>query len=463
VLAIYKQALLDSVVSEIGPSTILDVGCGDMVVSAGLPDQGYTGVDVSPAVIQANSAVYPQRRFICGDFTSLGLERHDIVLCLDVLIHIPRRADYLELVAKCVRTAGVMGVIAAYDEAPATSSDITFYHEPISQTLRAAGAVDIRQIGAYNQVRVFQFRTESDARSGAVRVARPVFLVGAMRSGTTLLADMLGASPHVAHCPFELKDVWSYAGGIPMASPKTRDHDCPECRAKDALPDMRERLIEAFEERIRAVPEKSGDAVLLNKNPHLCNKLELVMALFPDARIIWIYRHLPQVVASLKRLFADVYQRQKTRHWWPMSMPSVRNRCWNAIHFDEVLENIPTSRIFPEGDVYFLAEYWLESNRAVAEFSSGSLGTKCFSVAEESLIASPEAQLAHVSGFLQLPFFQFEHHTLDKRRNDIWKDTLDDGERKSLLCFVEERGDEIDRVFPGERRARLYLDQLKHL
>jgi hypothetical protein len=43
-------------------------------------------------------------------------------------------------------------------------------------------------------------------------------------------------------------------------------------------------------------------AFFFNKNPHLGNNLPFVYELFPDARFIWIYRGLPSVAASLKRI-----------------------------------------------------------------------------------------------------------------------------------------------------------------
>ena len=456
----YKLALLESVMNEINPATTLDIGCGDMIIGVSLPDHGYTGVDVSPVVIKSNAAAFPKRRFICGDFLLLDVEKNDLVFCLGVLPHIPHRDDYLAFVSKCVKTTGVIGVVAAYEEPPATLSDITFYHEPISSTLRNAGATDIEQIGAYNQFRVFQFRVNGKATSDSRPLKKPIFLVGTNRSGTTMLADMLGSSPYVAHCSFELKDIWSHVGGVSMASPKTRDQYCPECFGETASQEMRERLIRAFGERISVLQGKSMDAIFLNKNPHLSNKLGLVKALFPDSRIIWTYRHLPQVVASIKALFADVYKRQNTRHWWPLSSPETRNRCWNAIHFDKGMEDIPVNRIFPGGDVYYIAEYWLETNRAIAEFFTKAYNSRCIRVEQERFIASPEMEMARIYGALQLPLFQIEHFHLDKKRNELWNEILDGSEHASLLRFVEERGDEIEEIFPGEMRTKLYLRNL---
>jgi len=47
---------------------------------------------------------------------------------------------------------------------------------------------------------------------------KPVFIVGCMRGGTTMLTDLLGRHPNIIHCPFELRMIWSRAGNVPMAS-----------------------------------------------------------------------------------------------------------------------------------------------------------------------------------------------------------------------------------------------------
>ena len=135
-----------------------------------------------------------------------------------------------------------------------------------------------------------------------------------MRSGTTLLADLLGIHPNIIHCPFELRMVWSRVGNVPMASPKTRDRTCPCLKETDVRPGQRERLSRAFlQEMIKNKGTKSlNNALFLNKNPHLGNKLPFVNSLFPNARFIWIYRDMPSVAASLKKIL-----NRKEIHYWP--------------------------------------------------------------------------------------------------------------------------------------------------
>lgn len=458
---VYKASLLESIICEVKPESILDIGCGDMTIGFVLPDHDYLGLDISQVAIKSNMSAYPNRKFICGNFLSIEIEKKEFVLCLDVLQHIPHRDDYLAFVEKCVKTTGVVGVVSGYEGPPETLSNINFYHEPLSHTLRECGAVDIKQIGAYNEYCVFQFRVKNTSADRWGTLKDPIFLVGTDRSGTTVLAELLGKSPYVAYCPFELKDIWSRVGKIPMASPKTRDLDCPEYFGESASLNMRKELTMAFEERINILHGKHKDAIFLNKNPHLSNKLGLVTSLFPDARIIWTYRHMIQVVASVKKLFTDVYHRQQTRHWWPQVSVETRNRCWSAIYSDEEMEAIPADRIFPGGDVYYIAEYWLETNRAISEFLTETLNTRCIQVEQEQFVASPEIEVARLYGSLKLPFFQIKHFNLDRERNRIWKEILNQKEISSLLRFLGERGHEIEKIFPGELRLSLYLRQLE--
>ena len=284
-----------------------------------------------------------------------------------------------------------------------------------------------------------------------------------MRSGTTLLAEMLGESPYIAHCPFELKDVWSQVAGVPMASPKTRDSTCPECSADGIRTGQREALTEAFRRRILACTGKAEGAMFLNKNPHLCNKLPLVKALFPDARFIWILRDLPQVVASVARLFADVCRRQQTWHWWPIASETTRSRCWNAFFSLDSRPAVSPERIFPGGDIRFIAEYWLESNRAVSDFVNCLPPDRHIEVAQEAVLADPVKELSVLAGKLKIPFIEREQmgNGVDPSRNDQWHGLLDKPQLEVLGDFVSDHAAEIDEIFSGGGQASRYLDSLR--
>jgi len=289
-------------------------------------------------------------------------------------------------------------------------------------------------------------------------------LVGTMRSGTTLLAELLDASKQIIHCPFELKDIWSRIGGVQMASPKTRDKLCHELGSKDVQPGQREKLTAAFIERMSSNGrDMPSNAVFLNKNPHLCNKLPLVDALFPDARFIWIYRHLPSVVSSLYPLFENVHRRQHTWHYWPEPPSGSVNRCWQAFHF-ELPEDIERSRCFPGGDVRYLAEYWLESNRAVADFFKYIPPNRCLIIQEEVLVERPREQLARCFAFLGLSESVRTdlYDTVDNSRNNLWGQQLTDQSLQLLLEFVKEYAPIIEHIFPGKNFAKTYMQEIQY-
>ncbi len=458
----YKRELVRSFVDQLKPKTIVDVGCGDCEVGAELPDELYTGVDISSVAIEQNRVRLPRRRFVCGNFLDIALEPADLVLCFDVLIHISDADVYKAFVKRLVTEAKTCGLVSGYEENPNTGRGMVFFHEPLSTTLRRFGARAVRKVGQYNKVTVWyyeQSHAESRCALPETTLRSPVFMVGCMRSATTLLAKLLDRSPGIVHCPFELKHIWSGVGGVPMASAKTRDTVCPELHESDADPAQAERLAKAFLEEMRKVSDgKRADALFLNKNPHLCNKLPFVNALFPDARFIWIHRPLPAVVASIKRLFADVQRRQGTWHYWPerkgvgrASRPpsaEAHARCWHAVHQKHFPDGLDPQRVFPGGNVQFLAEYWLESNRAVASFLTTLSEDRWIEVEEDALISDPETQVARCLMMLGRPedISHDARATVEPPRNHEWRSLLSEQDQTTLAGFTSEHEAEIAAI-----------------
>jgi SAM-dependent methyltransferase len=92
---------------------ILEVGCGtgmiyERLVPALLPNERYTGVDVSREMLAIGRRKHPQARFLDGDGYGLQFEDQsfDVTLALAVLGHIPEIGPFLrELVRVTRRTA----------------------------------------------------------------------------------------------------------------------------------------------------------------------------------------------------------------------------------------------------------------------------------------------------------------------------------------------------------------------
>jgi 2-polyprenyl-3-methyl-5-hydroxy-6-metoxy-1,4-benzoquinol methylase len=132
----YKARLLKDLFRTIRPASVLDVGCGDLAVCRRLRPKRYLGVDVSEEAIQSARAKRRRWSFLCGDFLDLELERADLVLCLDVLIHQPDLETYTRFCDRLLSLAGGTLLLGAYNQEPWDPSDVTFYYEPISSTVR---------------------------------------------------------------------------------------------------------------------------------------------------------------------------------------------------------------------------------------------------------------------------------------------------------------------------------------
>ncbi|MEG3639211.1 sulfotransferase [Magnetococcus sp. PR-3] len=281
---------------------------------------------------------------------------------------------------------------------------------------------------------------------------RPLFLVGSARSGTSYTAQRLHTLDSLVHVPFELKDIWSTVGKVPMGSQRTRDITCPCMEAEDQWPGQAEALHAAFAQRMAQHAEDirpEGPLTFLNKSPHLCNKLGLVDALFPNARYIWISRPLPQVVASLVALFEELHPKEDMHHIWPPAPSTGKPRCYEVMFGGHNTQHMPADRIFPGGNPRHLAEYWLESNEAVNRFFATLPEDRRCVIRHEQMLSDPDTLwqklVTFVGGDTQAP--NMLARDLDNR-NALWKNRLKAHEIVDLEQFAQQHWARIRAVWP---------------
>lgn len=160
----YKRDVIKGVLNKIKPSSILDIGCGDQLVTKEIPDDIYVGIDLSPIIIEQNRQKYPNRRYIVADFLAEHLQQYEMTTCFDVIIHLDNQEAYRSFVDKVVRCTQAYGIISGYETPPEQGSAITFFHEPLSRTLKAAGARSLHNLGTYRETDVWFFTTLDDEK-----------------------------------------------------------------------------------------------------------------------------------------------------------------------------------------------------------------------------------------------------------------------------------------------------------
>lgn len=146
-----KRRILGELIAANPESSVLDWGCGDLEVSRELPCRDYTGVDISVEALRIGEGKRPDWRFMTPvQFDAEDGMRRDLVLCLDVLIHQPTYAQYMELTTKLVQMARRGALLAGFERNPDTSSHITYFYEPLGETLAGLpGVASVRPVAEY--------------------------------------------------------------------------------------------------------------------------------------------------------------------------------------------------------------------------------------------------------------------------------------------------------------------------
>jgi SAM-dependent methyltransferase len=151
----YKRQLLTRTIEEFRPRSILDVGCGDIEVTRGLPFDGeYTGIDLSPTIVARNRTLRPDWNFIEGDFLDLVRRDQlgaDLVICFDVLIHQHDYETYKAFARELVIAARKVAIVNGFEQPRGKrhANRNTAYHEPITHTLTELGEGQMQVIGPF--------------------------------------------------------------------------------------------------------------------------------------------------------------------------------------------------------------------------------------------------------------------------------------------------------------------------
>ncbi len=228
-------------------------------------------------------------------------------------------------------------------------------------------------------------RTTAPVLPRVPRPHAPVFVIGAPRSGTTVLFDLLDRSPALASLGVESHILWDafHPGRAGV------DHAVP---ASGAGP--RERR--ALDWTIRRI---AGDRVYLDKYPRLCLRVPYLAALYPDARFVHVVRDGRAVTSSL---ITGWRARGRfglgTRLDVPLRIEGYDGDVWRFLL-------PPGWRAYAEGSTLaqVCAFQWSAANEAVLDARSGIAAERWTELRYEELIADPVAAMTALLDRLGLP------------------------------------------------------------
>jgi Sulfotransferase family len=308
----------------------------------------------------------------------------------------------------------------------------------------------------------------------------PVFIIGCMRSGTTILHKLLLQSVANAidldDIDFECRPFWQSRGFL-IGSPLTGT--C--CAAHDGQNVSQERLQEVSLHRER---RERGGMQIINKNPHLANKIGLVYKLFPDARIVQIVREPFGAIASIKGAYED-HLEGKINPWgvrFVQYWPAEDFGCWNAVPLEKrrrYVEPVKTrlgrllrgrpqlaqpklidyesffkehsdeTRYYPGKGFGRIAESWVTLNaNIIRQVNSLDRWGQFLTVQYSGLVENPRANVRRIAEFAGIEGLVESKvpEELDKGPSQKWKTHLSREQQVEIVRVISSRKEQLDSI-----------------
>src|SRR5919112_2706173 len=265
------------------------------------------------------------------------------------------------------------------------------------------------------------------------KVTKPIFIVGAPRSGTTLLYQILCNHRDLSFFTHNMLRAGVYRRGrilgyrkellariqnlVHRDEPSRLPQEAPECWSDylgvyDYLTesDYTEEMVYHYSRVIAQVQDIFRRPRFVNKNPQHCTRVRILNRIFPDAKFIHIIRDGAAVACS-------------TFHTSSKDPPS-------DLYFSSLREKIfpllgdkYSSGTLSETELYKLARDMLVSKaREAKAFGSD----RYHEIIYEELVAEPREKINEVLGFCELRSYQdFEDRLPDIRNENLkWENML---------------------------------------
>lgn len=241
---------------------------------------------------------------------------------------------------------------------------------------------------------------------------QPVFLIGALRSGTKILRDTIGIHPDVFFLSYEPEYIWRLGGE------KGRNYD--ELIRDDASECIKNEIRKKIHDLGRNNP------IFLEKSVANCLRLEFIDEIFPEAKFIYLMRNGLDNVESTYRQwqtppsFSYIFNKLLEFPWWSdpsafrylmhyaqrailqkLAFKKVNVKTW-GIRYEGIENDLKTKSLLE-----VCAKQWAESISSSYQTASKFPQEKVIFIRYENFVENPLGQLEVISKFLDLDFSHF--------------------------------------------------------
>ncbi len=272
---------------------------------------------------------------------------------------------------------------------------------------------------------------------------RPIFIVAAPRSGSSLLFELLARSPSVWTVGGESHPIFE---GIAKLQPKHRHYDSNCLAADDADPDTAATLVQNFRHQLRdrlgtMLPAHAKGIRLLEKTPKNALRIPFLRAIFPDALFVYLYRDPRENIGSILEAW------QSGKFVMYRDLPGWKGLPWSMLLIPEwrQLNGKPLIEV--------AAAQWESAHRHILNDLEPLPRDRWCGVSYGDLLADPQRELQRICEFAQIDWEELleagnlplSRHTLTPPAPDKWK------RHEAEILSV------LDRVAATDRRVRAAL------